>query len=357
MRVLTFAGTPFEIGAAFGESCREQIAELYQRRVENALSQAKEYGGRAISEKTLLSVSRACLPSSEAYDADGLAELRGIARGANLSTEQIFAMNALTDLRDTLAFGDMATWPVDQECSSFVIHKDRTAEQHTLCGQTWDLATDNMPFVLGVHRKPAGRPETWSLTTVGCLSLIGLNSEGIAVGTTNIRTKDSRLGVGYLQIIHKALGQRSLNDVEHAIVDAPRAGAHYYYAVGEQGRAIAVECTATIARTTQVSSGYYVHCNHILDAEEKTLEASTPMASSLCRQSRMGSLIGETRRPITVEDTQRFLADHQDGNNAICRHDYAGISSNGSIVIEPETRRAWACHGQACTATWIKLAG
>lgn len=354
MRVLTFAGTPRRIGEAFGESCREQIGQLYRARVENALSQAKEYGGRAIDEATLLRVARGCLPLSEAYDADGLAEMTGIARGALLSVEQIFAMNALTDLRDTLAFGQMDSWPVDQECSSFVVAKDKSASGRSLCGQTWDLATDNMPFVLGVHRKPEGKPETWCLTTVGCLSLIGVNSEGIAIGTTNIRTKDSRLGVGYLQIIHRGLSLTKLDDVERAITDAPRAGAHYYYAVGEGGRGIAVECTATIAKTTRVDSGYFVHCNHILDPEEQKLEASTPMASSTCRQSRMGELLGGADK-VSVEDTRRFLADHAHGNNAICRHDYAGISSNGSIVIEAESRRAWACHGQACTATWIEL--
>jgi isopenicillin-N N-acyltransferase-like protein len=355
--VLAFTGTPRQIGEAFGESCRAQIAELYRRRVDNALAQAKEYGGRTVTEATLLAVSRGCLPASEAYDPDGLVELMGIARGANLSTEQIFAMNALTDLRDVLAFGDMKHWPVGEECSSFIIAKDKTADGKTLCGQTWDLATDNMPFVVGVHRRPEGRPETWSLTTVGCLSLIGLNAEGMAIGTTNIRTIDSRLGVGYLQIIHKALAAKKLADVERAIVDAPRAGAHYYYAVGEGGAGIAVECTATLAKVTRVDRGYAVHCNHILDEEEKALEASTPMTSSLCRQSRMGELIGGASSPIAAGDAKRFLADHHGGANAICRHDYAGISSNGSIVIEPESRRAWACHGQACTAAWIELTG
>jgi isopenicillin-N N-acyltransferase like protein len=357
MRVLTLTGKPQQMGEQFGEACRDQIAELYRRRVDNALAQAKEYGGRAVSEATLLAVSRGCLPISESYDADGLAELQGIARGSKLTLEQIFAMNALTDLRDVLAFGDMKTWPVDQECSSFVIAKDQSATGNTLCGQTWDLATDNMPYVLVVVRKPIDRPQTWSLTTTGCLSLIGFNEAGIAIGTTNIRTTDSRLGVGYLQIIHKALATRKLDDVETAITKAPRAGAHYYYAVGEGGRAIAVECTATLAKTTHIERGYFVHCNHILDAEEKTLEASTPMASSLCRQSRMGTLIGGAKGPLGAEDMKKFLADHDGGANAICRHDYAGISSNGSIIMEPEARRAWACHGRACTAEWIQLAG
>ena len=38
MRVLHFQGTPARMGEAFGESCREAIAELYALRLENAIN-------------------------------------------------------------------------------------------------------------------------------------------------------------------------------------------------------------------------------------------------------------------------------------------------------------------------------
>ena len=61
MRVLHFEGTPAHMGEAFGESCREAIAELYALRLENALAQALRYGGRTASEAELLALARACL--------------------------------------------------------------------------------------------------------------------------------------------------------------------------------------------------------------------------------------------------------------------------------------------------------
>ncbi len=351
MRQLRFEGTPQAIGEAFGESMRDAIAELYQLRVKNALLQAKEYGGRTVDEKTLLDLSRACLPVSEAYDPEGYAELVGIARGAKLPIEKIFAMNGLTDLRDVLAFGAM----LEEGCSSFIVGRDLTEDGRLYLGQTWDLATDNMPFVVAVHRKPKGRPATWSMTTAGCLSLIGMNEDGAAIGTTNIRTKDSKVGVTYLQIIHRALREKSILAIEPQIVDAPRAGAHYYFAADDSEEALAVECTATRAEATHVTRGHHVHCNHILDENNKAFEAATPYKSSACRQARMGELIARHQKPIALADLQRFLADHDNGQDAICRHDYLGISSNGSVIMCPKTRRLWTVHGQACTGTWVEL--
>jgi len=357
IRQFRFEGSPEQIGEAYGEALRAEIAEFYTVRLNNALAQARHYGGRVVDEDEVLALARRCLAASEGYDPEGYRELAGIARGARLSLDRIFAMNGLTDLRNVLSFGDPATWrPSRAEgCSSFIVEPERSADDHLYLGQTWDLATDQMPFVIAVHRRPRGRPATWSLTTSGCLSLIGMNEHGAAIGTTNIRTTDSRVGVTYLQIIHRALRETTIAGIEAAITGAPRAGAHYYSAADASERAVAVECTATQAIATRVSGGYHVHCNHILDPANLALEAAAPTRSSLCRQARMGELIGGANQLLTVGELQRFLADHERGDDGICQHDRAGISSNGSIVMCPSTRRLWMCHGPACTGIWIEL--
>ena len=203
MKVVKLEGTPKAMGECFGETYREEIQSFYELRLANALEQAAKYGDRNLVEDQVLSVSRECLSLTEGFDPDGYIELVATARAANLQAEQLWALNGLTDLRDILAWDDLSVY--GGGCSSFVIQGDRTVDGHVLCGQTWDLATDNMPFVIGVHRVPHDAPQTWCLTTMGCLSLIGMNEEGIAIGTTNLRSKDARRGVCYLSIIHKVL--------------------------------------------------------------------------------------------------------------------------------------------------------
>jgi isopenicillin-N N-acyltransferase-like protein len=325
MRMLSFAGSWSRMGEAFGESCRAEIAELYAARVRNATTQAMQYGGR---------------------------EVAGIARGANLSVAKILAMNGLTDIRDVLAWGG------DLEalggCSSFVVTRESTRERKLLCGQTWDLATDNMPYVVGVHRQPEQGPATWTMTTVGCLSLIGLNEAGIAVGTTNIRTTDARPGVTYLSLIHKALAATTLDDAA-AIHSAARAGAHFYYLADAHGRALALECTPDHVDVTEIETGAYVHTNHCLCPEHQALEGDTPSASSHARQLRLERLIAEESGRADLDSAKRWLGDREGGVNAISRTDFDGISSNGAVVMQPETGTIHVAHGPPHLARWLDL--
>lgn len=353
MRILSFSGSPAAIGEAFGEQCRAEIAELYAARLRNAVAQAKQHGGRDVGEQAVLEVARACLAPTRNHHPDGFAELEGIARGACLSVERVLAMNGLTDIRDVLAWGGQPE--AFGGCSAFVVAGDCTANGKLLCGQTWDLATDNMPYVVAVHRQPSEGPETWCLTTVGCLSLIGLNEHGIACGTTNIRTTNARPGVTYLSLIHKALSATNSSDASAAITDAPRAGAHFYYLADGQGQGLALECTPDRAEVIHIKNGAYVHTNHCLIAEHQALEANTPSASSDARQTRLEALIGQDYGRADLDAAKRWLADRENGENAISRTDYDGISSNGAVVMEPESGTIHVGHGPPHTTTWIDL--
>jgi isopenicillin-N N-acyltransferase-like protein len=353
MRVLSFSGSPAAIGEAFGEQCRDEIPQLYAARLRNALAQAKLHGGRDVGEEAVLGVARACIEPTRAHHPEGFAELEGIARGAGMPVEKILAMNGLTDIRDVLAWGGQLE--ALGGCSAFVVSGDWTGSGALLCGQTWDLATDNMPHVLAVHRRPDEGPQTWSLTTVGCLSLIGLNEAGIAVGTTNIRTTDAQPGVTYLSLIHKALAATELGQASDAIEGAPRAGAHFFYIADADGRALALECTPHHVETAEVQSGAYVHTNHCLVPAHQAIEGKTPSASSHARQDRLEALIQADRGRVDLEAAKRWLGDREDGDHAISRTDIEGISSNGAVIMEPSSRTIALCHGPPHEARWITL--
>ena len=352
MRFVDLEGSPKQMGEAFGEICRAEIHEFYELRLKNAVSQAKEHGGRTVGEGEVLELSRRCLPITDAYDRDGMLELASIARGANLPVEKVFAMNQLTDLRDVLAWGGLLE--IDGGCSSFIAQGDLTKDGNLLMGQTWDLATDNMPYVLCVRRRPVGAPATCCLTTVGCLSLIGMNEEGIAIGTTNLRTKDARPGVGYLSIIHRVLASRDLAVAEEAVLNARRAGGHYYYLGSSKNRGLAIECSATQYERTPVERGSHVQTNHVQASSLRALEADTPASSSRQRQTRLAELLDADRaRGIDVEAAKAYFADGEHGANAICRNDFGGISTNGAVLMVPATATLLMTHGLPSAANWV----
>lgn len=348
--ILELSGSPQAIGEAFGEGCRTETQELYQRRLNASLKFALDHG-RAFTEARVLDICRRCLPLTEGYDPIGYAEFAGIARGAGLSLEQLFALQGMTDLRDLLGFGPA---PEGEGCSSFIIGPDRAAGGQLLLGQNWDLQTDNLPYVRLVHRVPDDGPETWALTLTGCLTLIGINAAGIAVGNTNLQTNDARVGVQYLSVLHRALRCRTLAEAVAAIVEAPRVGAHYYYVAGPDQLAVGLECSATCAVPREVASGTFVHCNHALTTEIAALEVERPTPSSHHRQSRLSELLQNHAGSIGLADLKRFLSDHEGGpDRCLCRHDYEEVSTNAVVILSPATREIHCCRGQAHEGEWV----
>jgi isopenicillin-N N-acyltransferase-like protein len=344
MRRIELSGTHAAMGEAFGEAFRDEIAQLYALRLANALRQATQFGGRATSEVDLLRLARACLAASERFDPRGTAELRGIARGAQLTPEQALAMNGLTDLRDGLAWGDLGELGADG-CTAVIVQRDASADARPRLAQSWDLASDNSPFLVFVVRRPASGPQTWSLTTVGCLSLMSMNEHGLALGTTNLRTRDAGVGVPYLGLLHRALEERSAVDAARLIAAAPRAGAHSYLALDRSGGAAVVECTGKLAHRFVVERGTHVHTNHCQVPEHAALEADTPRRSSEARLARMRELLAARAGRIDAEFLRACYADAAGGSLAICRDDFDGISTNAASVMTPESGEMWGCAG------------
>jgi isopenicillin-N N-acyltransferase-like protein len=344
MRRIELSGTHAAMGEAFGEAFRSEIARLYAIRLENALRQATQYGGRTTSEDELLRLARACLAASERFDPRGTAELRGIARGARLTDEQVLAMNGLTDLRDGLAWGGMDEVGA-AGCTALIAQRDATADGRPRLAQSWDLASDNAPFVVFVHRHPRVGPQTWSVTTVGCQSLMSLNEHGLALGTTNLRTRDAGVGVPYLGLIHRALDERSAEAAAGVIASAPRAGAHSYLALDRSGVGRVLECTGKFAHELVAERGTHVHTNHCQVPAHIALEADTPRKSSEARLARMRELLAARAGNIDSAFLREAFADAAGGSLAICRRDYDGISTNAASVITPEIGEMWGCAG------------
>jgi isopenicillin-N N-acyltransferase-like protein len=239
-----------------------------------------------------------------------------------------------------------------------IAQRDACVDGRARLAQSWDLASDNAPFVVAVHRRPQAGLETWSVTTVGCLSLMGVNAAGLALGTTNLRTRDSGAGVPYLSLIHRALEEREAESAVRLIADAPRAGAHCYLALDAAGEGRALECTGKLSHVFRVRTGTHVHTNHCQVPAHAALEADTPRTSSEARLARMRALVAERHGAIEGAWLRSCYADSAGGALAICRRDFDGISTNAAVVITPELGELWACAGVPDDPTrWEKLRG
>ncbi len=234
-------------------------------------------------------------------------------------------------------------------CTAWMAAPEATAVDCTLLGQTWDMHVSASEYIVAVRRKPDRGPATIAMTTAGCLSLIGLNSAGVAIGNNNFRPVDARPGVIYLAMIHKALAQQHLAGAVNAITQAFRCSGHNYYLADGDSGMVDIETTGSEYEVIQPGGATYVHTNHYLMPRLRALEvpgAVTP--SSAWRLTRMVHVLSEQAGQITPETMMHAMSDAQGaGDCRICRNDPTDTDQTcGAAILCPQERKMWVTQGQ-----------
>jgi isopenicillin-N N-acyltransferase like protein len=349
LELIRLTGTPYEMGLQHGKLLADQIRELSEIRLNLACRFASEHGVE-VSRDDCLKLARVHLPIHEEHCPEIVDEWRGIAEGAGMPIEDIFFANALTDFQDVLwQFPGVEV----HGCTSFLLGPEATASGSALIGQTWDMHASAERFISIFHRTPNDAPESLTLTTAGCLTLIGVNSAGIAVGNTNLRPTDARPGVIYLALLHQALRQTEWRDAVSVTTDTPRASGHNYIMAHESGARSDIETTGTQHEEFSLDAPWYVHSNHYLSEKLKPLEDPTVQRGSTeHRLARLAARFEANANPLTPEGLRNLLADHEGGDElGICRHGEGNDARSCAFaVVDPKARTLHAALGPACHA-------
>lgn len=360
-KLIELAGSPREMGRSFGEALREQTRRFAEIRLGNCVKGCKDLG-LPVDETFVLDICRRCIGPHQQYDLAVWEELHGIAEGAGLSDEMILICNGLTDIRDAVKAATGVAWP-DQAadgggCTAWMVAPEATANDRVLAGQTWDMHGAAAEFIVVVKRKPDQGPATVAMTTAGCLSLVGINSAGVAVGNNNLRPTDARPGVMYLAMIHKALSQATLAGAVNAITGAPRCSGHNYYLAGPAGEIVDIETTAADYEVIQPAGATYAHTNHYLTERLRKLEQPDAVtASSTWRLARMLHVLAEQAGQITPQSMLAAMSDPSgEGACRICRNDPTdAFPTCGAAVLGPQQRRMWAVQGEPKVEEFVEF--
>lgn len=344
-------GTLRELGRAQGEGLRSRIEGFVAQRLD-ALRVYLAERGEAHRYGEFVDTGRACLEAARRYDPEGTEEHDGIAEGARVDTGLLYAVTNMTDVRDVLV---LPSDPAREGCTSVLVPPARTAAGVLIAGQTWDLNPTDLDYIVAVHRRPSAGPETWSITCTGCLTLVGMNAEGVAVGTTNIKTRASRVGVGYLTVLHRMIRCRSRDEAARELSRAPRAAAHTYWIADRTG-AVQYEVDPASEHVRVLSDEPIVQTNHCQAEALVTREGETPTESSRKRLARAHAVL--TRGGHDVATLRELFADRADGVDSINRYteDNQGTTTNACLLCVPSTRELWACRGPADRGRWKRLA-
>ncbi len=346
---ITVAGTPQELGHGQGEAFRELIQAFIPMRFEAATEYLAEAGRGDLD--ALRSNGRLCFEVFRGWDPDAFDEHCAIADAARVDPYDLFTAANMTDLRDVTALSDAAD---DEGCTSLMLPSTHSRDGLILAGQTWDLNPQDIDYVIAVHRLPTIGIETWSVTVSGCPTLVGMNADGRAVGTTNIKTWGARIGVGYLNVLHRALNAAAWDEAAATIENAPRSGAHTYW-MADTTHATEWETHPDFVVTRNALDGPISRTNHCLSDAHVEAEWQPPSSSSSKRRDRADTLLAQGEHDY--ETLKNLFCDRTDGVDSINRYaeDDQGTATNSTIIAIPARREFWACKGSADRGRWQQL--
>ena len=357
------------MGESHGEEHRDEIREFVSRRIEHLIGFIGKYDpDRALSVSSMQEVAESLLEAHREYDQHLWEEFAGIARGAGVSEAELLIGNGLTDVRDlvlmrgfrgregeelpghspedpgAIAHGDTG------ECTVFGAAAEACGGS-PIIGQTWDMHPDARDFLLVIQRRPEGRPSTLGLTTVGCLSLTGVNSDGVGICTSNLVPTDARDGICYLFTISKALTASNAREAATLIETTDRLSGHCFM-VADGSSVIDIETTACHSRNTSHTIGVRVHSNHYIDEELALLAYDgVDTASSRWRRRHLDSAFQNAASPLDEALCWNLLSDATRGDGAVCNEDYEGrfgdVATAATIVVDPDAGSITVCAGGA----------
>ncbi len=351
--IIEVSGTASSMGEQQGEALRDKIHEFVDVRMMAVDQYAKDRGRE--SANGILGIGKESLDIYSHWDPDGYTEHLGIARGADIDPVLLYTSTNMTDMRDALLLKNGVRPPAtDEGCTSLIIPSHMTKDGLAIVGQTWDLNPPDIDYVVAVHRKPDSGLDTWSVTCVGCLTLMGLNSSGVAVGTTNIKTYGSKPGVGYLSVLHRMLRSHTAKQAASRLLAAPRAGAHVFW-VADPTDLREYETTPDSYVLREPTDKAVCHTNHCLHDDHIAKQAEPCSTSSGRRLNIINRLLADGSHD--VDSVKTIFADRSQGFDSINRYpeDNQGTATNSVFIARPAQREAFACRGPADRGHWYHL--
>jgi hypothetical protein len=234
-------------------------------------------------------------------------ELDGAAEGAGLDPEAVFAA----------AIEELAPAEAPTGCSDLVVTGARTADGHLLVAHTNDLYAEEEAGIVAIEWRVPGEPVVFSLGA-GPLVSVGWNDAGLSVTGNEVSPNDEGVGIPRLLQVRDVLTRRTLQDAVDATLHPARSSAYNWVLAHADGGAANVEASATSSQMDRPLDGFLTHTNHYTHAEMRRFEREGDYESSCARLGRARELaVGDG---FTVEGLRELLSDHENGENAICRH-------------------------------------
>ncbi|BCB86414.1 C45 family autoproteolytic acyltransferase/hydolase [Phytohabitans suffuscus] len=369
--VISVSGTPAECGAAYGAAAAPLVAAnitLYLQRFRDQAgldATAVRAAGTAFRR-----ASAEVLPRVAAM-------LDGVAEGAGVKAEELYAINGRTEL----IYGKGKDG--DGGCTSIGVLDTHTTSRHTLLGQNWDWHPAQREAMVVLHTRDEEGFEVITLAEAGMLAKAGLNSAGLGVclnmlGSDRDGPRDGV--VPYHVLLRGVLESDHLGAALRVAARTPR-GASLNLLLGQAGKRgdlghagkrgvpgqaggyggeiIDVEVVPGDIGWLHPVDGFVTHANHMETAVAVRDRQRDFGGASFFRGARARRLLGtimdaRAERKVHENDLMAVFRDHGGYPMAICRHiderdePLDRAETVYSVLLDLDERRFGLAEGPPC---------
>ncbi|MBE0696075.1 MAG: hypothetical protein IH586_04045 [Anaerolineaceae bacterium] len=341
-------GSHYQMGCQIGEACREQV----KHSIANADSLiADAYEHLQLTWEGAQMQARKYIPFAEERYPQYVEELKGIAKGADVSFDDVAVVNAMEAVTmDALHL---------TKCTSMAVTPERSANGRALVAHNEDWLPEDESDVFLIHAKPDDEPPFLAMTYGALLPNIGLNADGIVQCCDSVYPGDSRIGIPRVAVSRAVLAARTPGEaIRHTLV-RHRAAGYNHLIVHESGEMYNVEVSSRRFALLNAEDGIILHTNHYLDPQMQTIETDPDeLVATRVRYFRALRLLKQTSLH-TVMSLQSIQKDHINKPDSICNH--ANLAENPldrektvtALILDPTNRQIHASWGNPCENTYF----
>lgn len=346
LNVIECRGSEYDIGRQYGEGASENL-----RRSVAFLEAGMRYMPYRADKAALVAAAQAYRANVHAFDRGAEERFRGMADGAGVAFEEIFALQCYSEL--FVNFPGLAGM-----CTSFAATGPATRGGMTIIGQNVDWHPDATLDLVRITREDGRRMLGLYLCGYGCCYL---TSDGLG-NCANLTLSPLGPVRGHVPLavyLHAAMRAGTVEGAMTVLARCAR-GVGYFHVAGGNGTVRGVESVYDGARIIEPSAGLLVHGNHYETEEYKRSDgAVTHIRDSFGRTERLRRLMRDAHGDITVEGAMSMLRDHAYRPGSVCRHRDPGASgfpsvTRASFVMIPAERRLYIASGAPCENKYVE---
>ncbi len=347
------SGDPYQRGIQHGTQAREYIqrgcGEYHQAFLK------KGYTWEDAGKTAALYI-----PYLEKVNPELMLEARGIAKGAEISLEEVMILNTRYEqLKFPNETEGTENHAGEAECTLYAVEAEATSEKEMIVGQNWD----NSPFMgknlYILHIDEENGTKILALTEPAQLCRSGMNNHGIGLSCATLLSKKDYPGIGIpTNFMRRRLLQcRSLDEAMDCLRQFhPCVSLNYLLGSANDKKAFVAETNPEQHYFVYTSRGVVAHGNDFV--VNPLLDRFIPADSYTHRHfrgQRLGYLLMERVGQITPEYVMECLKDHQGYPASVCNHNPTdGLQTIASTVYCLDRGYAYICWGNPCENDYEK---